>query len=383
MNKTLIYIDNLERYTFYTRLMDALQDDEVFIILTNKLSIYMQVKEKHKSYLLKNNRSAVAYSEDLESTLSVACNYHTLKKAKEISSTVNAALLDIVEKEKFKMVFVFNGTTTIGKTIGDFCKNRDIAIRFIEISNLPNKLFVDSKGTNAQSFIYETPQLLDDDRVDDREFLKWKEIYIQTKSAPKQAKNKTKIRYMMIVDYLGYYFFNILQEDFRNPLKVLKNKILNNRVQQFPNYSLDEEYIFFPLQVSNDSQIILNSDVDNIGAINSIKKKYPLYKVYIKPHPAEENSSFITQIESMQNDNVRIVLNDTNELIINAKKVITINSTVGLEAMIFNKEVEVLGRALYSEFTNERLKSYICRYLINIDYFDGRISREEARRLYE
>lgn len=103
----------------------------------------------------------------------------------------------------------------------------------------------------------------------------------------------------------------------------------------------------------------------------------------IKPHPAEENTEFIKQIESLEDIRTKIVSNDTNELIKNAKIVCTINSTVGLEAMILGKEVKVFGRALYAGFTHERLKSYICGYLVNIDYFDGEVKQSEANRLYE
>jgi len=37
--------------------------------------------------------------------------------------------------------------------------------------------------------------------------------------------------------------------------------------------------------------------------------------------------------------------------------------------MINEKEVIVLGRALYDKFDYKRLKSYILNYLIDIDYF--------------
>lgn len=66
-----------------------------------------------------------------------------------------------------------------------------------------------------------------------------------------------------------------------------------------------------------------------------------------------------------------------------SSKVVTINSTVGLEALILDKEVEVLGRAVYSHFDHERLKAYVCRYLINIDYFDDEVNPHEAARLLD
>ena len=41
----------------------------------------------------------------------------------------------------------------------------------------------------------------------------------------------------------------------------------------------------------------------------------------------------------------------------------TINSTVGMEAKLYHKPVEVLGRAFYQHFDHERLKKYLHHYL--------------------
>ena len=51
------------------------------------------------------------------------------------------------------------------------------------------------------------------------------------------------------------------------------------------------------------------------------------------------------------------------DLIKAADRVITINSTVGMEALLYHKPVEILGRAFYQHFDNERLKKYIHHYL--------------------
>ena len=57
------------------------------------------------------------------------------------------------------------------------------------------------------------------------------------------------------------------------------------------------------------------------------------------------------------------------ELIENSKCVITINSTVGMEAMIIGKPILILGDAIYSGFNQRRLATYIINYLLNIEYF--------------
>lgn len=381
--KTLIYIDNLERLAFYKRLMSALEGEKEFIVITNKLSVKLSLQGRVKSYLLKNANNSHAKSvEHLEDTLSVACEYHTLSHAKKISGSVVALMSHIVACESIERVFIFNATTTIGKSIGDFCKGRSIKTTFIEISNLPDRLFVDREGTNARSYLYRHPEILDAHSVSDEEFEAWRAEYAAQKSLPPQAKNKTNIRYLMALDYIGF-LFGAVREDYRSVWRVVRNKLKNRTAQHFSCADLGEEYIFFPLQVSNDSQIILNSDIDNVRAIELIKREYSHAKVYIKPHPAEENTAFINEVQKLTDERTFIVGNATPDLISHAALIVTINSTVGLEAMIMGKEVRILGRAIYGAFNRERLKSYICRYLVRMDYFGGTISKDEAMRLYE
>jgi len=62
---------------------------------------------------------------------------------------------------------------------------------------------------------------------------------------------------------------------------------------------------------------------------------------------------------------------NTFSLIDKSHLVITINSTVGLEALILEKNFEVLGRAFYKNFTQKHIEMYILNYLIDIDYFSN------------
>ena len=54
----------------------------------------------------------------------------------------------------------------------------------------------------------------------------------------------------------------------------------------------------------------------------------------------------------------------------NSSKVIVINSTVGLEAIICGKSVEFLGKSFYAKFTDDKvLNFYINHWLVDIDMF--------------
>lgn len=113
----------------------------------------------------------------------------------------------------------------------------------------------------------------------------------------------------------------------------------------------EESYIFVPFQVDYDTQIISHSpwieDMDNLYRIlkNLVRNLPENIKVYVKEHPS--SSRCYDYLHHLDN---RIEFKNevnTKELIEKAKLVLTINSTVGLEAIIENKPVIVLGNAFY------------------------------------
>jgi capsule polysaccharide modification protein KpsS len=115
--------------------------------------------------------------------------------------------------------------------------------------------------------------------------------------------------------------------------------------------AIPEKYIFIPLQVNTDTQVLIHSDFQDIQEfISKVEKdfyaldstiKNDLHLVF-KIHPMEKG------IIKYQFDSRSFVINnDTNTLIQNSEFVITINSTVGFEALQQYKKVIVLGEAFY------------------------------------
>lgn len=114
-----------------------------------------------------------------------------------------------------------------------------------------------------------------------------------------------------------------------------------------------ERYIFAPFQVPHDTQLASFSPwVDSmdmfydvvVEAVKSLND--PSLKVVFKEHPSwHKHYSHL-----YSKDSVAIFANgnNTSDLIKCAEAVITINSTVGLEALLFNKPVLTLGQACYN-----------------------------------
>lgn len=111
-------------------------------------------------------------------------------------------------------------------------------------------------------------------------------------------------------------------------------------------------YIFAPFQVDFDSQVIINSPRVNsmavfyaflLEAIESIDDKNTVF--LIKEHPSDPNA-----YGELHEKHPRILFtnNNTEDLIRNAQAIITLNSSVGIEAAMLEKKVIVLGNACYA-----------------------------------
>ncbi|MGG4167064.1 hypothetical protein ABEW00_06225 [Rossellomorea vietnamensis] len=129
--------------------------------------------------------------------------------------------------------------------------------------------------------------------------------------------------------------------------------------------SIKGDYVFVPFQLETDSQTISHSPrikkmkelvlysltaVTNYNKANKKKLKV-VFKIH--PHYKNDGDSFelngIRQICQTYKENcILLEEGDTTELVKKAKMVITINSTVGIEALMYHRNVVTLGNAFYN-----------------------------------
>ena len=197
---------------------------------------------------------------------------------------------------------------------------------------------------------------------------------------PQERKLKKINNFMLPLDSIGYKFFNVPFSHRENYFKKIISKITGlNKIINYDNVELKNiDYIYFPLQVNIDSQIIINSRVNNLEALKiayRISKEKNLSLV-VKLHPAETDYHFIKIIQELRS-NLGFKLVNYNSLMIvkNAKLIITINSTTGLEGMILDKEVIFLGESFFPKLNKQYLSNYLLSYLLNIDFY----SKEKIR----
>lgn len=124
--------------------------------------------------------------------------------------------------------------------------------------------------------------------------------------------------------------------------------------QEVESVVLPKRYVFVPFQVETDTQILVYG-----GWVKNMRHLYAQLQAVvaglddkelvfvIKEHPTSLERYDDLQLEK----NPRLIFangNNTQDLIADAEAVITINSTVGIEALMLQKKVISLGQAFYT-----------------------------------
>jgi capsular polysaccharide export protein len=152
-------------------------------------------------------------------------------------------------------------------------------------------------------------------------------------------------------DPVGVNFNNSVPRDRSFYLnRLVKSEVVNG--SKLKATKIEDGYIFVPFQVDYDTQIISHSPwVQNMEdfywildrLVSSLPKTLT---IVIKEHPKSARN-----YDYLHYKNPRIKFYNaekTDTLVLNSLMVMTINSTVGLESIIKNKPVLVLGNAFYS-----------------------------------
>lgn len=251
-----------------------------------------------------------------------------------------------IDRKTIDKVIMCSGCGIAAKAVGIVCDIKCISKQYVELSNLPNKIFIDPVGTNAHSKLALNPCLLDHyPSVKEAKHQEWLRVYKKIKSMPPPQS-------------VG----NILSEQIS---ALSKDKILKNT----------SDYIFVPLQVSNDAQLWMHSDYKNVDLITHALSLVDNdgSQIVVKIHPAEMAVNELVLISELRDKYAfKISMEPTTRLIEQAGAIVTINSTVGLEAMLYQKPLSILGRTYYKDFNTERLKKYIHHYLFDgVEFFSN------------
>jgi hypothetical protein len=211
------------------------------------------------------------------------------------------AMFSVLDECNPAAVYIWNGKTGIvANVLRLLSKNRKIACAFMERGLFPGTLFIDQQGVNGYSNLQKMAK------------------FPEAKKLPSAFSERIK-----------HY-------SPQHPMPSLKGK----------------RFILCPLQVEDDSNIHLHSDsVKSMRQLcmiilNALENLPADVIAVIRPHP-EEDPARVLNLPIHD----RLIVTDEGNLrdwIVHCSAVVTINSTVGLEAAMMRKGVVLLGRAIYS-----------------------------------
>jgi len=381
-NKIAIFAPTIKRSIFFHNLYEQLLKEKFEVVfITLKKSAYNYLKSKKVDVISIKNIKGIKFNNDEKIFFEDSLN-EALKVDRKIGllneNNLNknywylvSKLISFFKKNQINFFLIFNGYAQyIEYSAMLVAKYLKINTLFFEIGNFPNKIFVDTKGVNAAS------SLMDIDLrkipCDIKNFEKFKKEYLIKKEkqhfVPQSIKKENFLQ--KIIDH-DRFDPSILAR----VKNLVKNYIFRSKQIKFDKIP-NKNYLFFPLQVSYDSQVLRFSKVNLFEAIDiaSSEAKRKNLAFVIKPHPAESNYKVL---EYAKSKDAFIVNENTYLLLKNASLIYTINSTVGLESFFYNKPLVVLGEAFYKKYANDTYENKIkvlCNYLNNIlvdgSYFD-------------
>ena len=230
----------------------------------------------------------------------VMCPYRRIKVGQ--ASLLRDALELVIEAQDPETVIIYNGSVAPDAVLAHVTKGRRRV--FVEAGFFPKTLQIDAIGLNGANSVPRTSRFYLDAEED---------------FAARGLPEKVNDRASKIAD--------------------------NNRV------ALPADYVFVPFQVPSDMQVTVHSpwvrDMEQfLDVVIEAANRNTNDVFVIKEHP-----SFKRSVKGRRPQHQRVIFanqNVTSDLIRNARAVLTLNSTVGIESLLFDRPVITLGRACYN-----------------------------------
>jgi capsular polysaccharide export protein len=375
----LIHIDWNRRLPFYRRLAHALRalgHDVVF--LSSSMAAWAALQWQGETVTLcRFGRASDNYIPQLDNTIEAAALHWTQAQCARLYAGTMAALARVHDCRPIEGLLIWNGGSVIGQAFKDFAAKRGIWIGFLEIANIAGKLFVDSQGVNARARIATEPDILMHYPVSEKAFETWKQTFLAHKRnahVVPQSMDRQRFNFGATLDLIGVLAGTPWTRTETMTAKARRILLRQGPVSAIlPENRFDmtaTDYLFLPLQLSTDTNVMLNSAVDNESALQraAAQAQDMGCKLVVKLHPAEVDPAFVRRVGRLQSALGFLVTRaNTFTLMEHARLVATINSTAGIEARLLGCPIAIYGSALYANFTDDHLRNYIMGWLLDID----------------
>lgn len=335
--------------------------------------IFMPRVLKNYSFELSNDEKLFNIDEILSYNIQLnEMNHFKFNKAetyKNIKRFINF-LKNIHRENKIDLMVTWNNTFMFDSAAKRFSDENKIKHLMFEAGIFrPYTFTLDFQGINYGNSVPQNKEFYYNwmrnnqlnDNLETR--LKVEELYPFNTPPLKKLYLKERMRDVLYRRYLNIDLeLEIIHETLLQKVKKnVKKGLLNKTNEKTVVKQLPANFIFVPFQVHDDSQVLINSDrVKNMESLveimdREIRKLNALtnnkYYCVFKEHPADNGRIDYTGLYEKYKSNEYLIFMkdyDTSELIKKSKLIITINSTVGIEALENFKKVITLGNAYYN-----------------------------------
>lgn len=255
-------------------------------------------------------------------------------------------LHEVHETSPMDRIIVF-GDSLDSETIRMFAKMNHIPCFSVENGYFrPFTLQVDLNGVNAFNSVPRNISFYNNIKIDDNRLGNFLWRSEKAKFIESEIQDIRNI-------FLSYYGVKTNQNHSYN--KTQKYNLRTNAPSDLGSY------IYVPLQLETDLQMIKNSSYDSLSEVvddvqhlyKSMRLSKHNLKLVFKLHPLWTSEKHLLSYEKIKkkisrHSNSYLVEDDNKRLLTKAKAVIVVNSTVGFEAITLKKPVITLGEAFYN-----------------------------------
>lgn len=379
MKTVLVHVSSKEDYNFVKKLYEYFESKELSpVYICPNLIVFFYLKMKNENcFLAKQEAGDTQYSEEVFS-FNVDSGVMDSLSAKRSVIGFDQLCSRLFSEFDVQMMVIPSGRMLSHKVMREYSLKYKIPSIYIGYGNFPGKTFLDCQGTDKASFLYGNVSCLSDYEVDVDRYHNWSKDYISQKMENHVVPQSRKFDFKFLIKRVLRTFVCNLENflgvahdiDYKFTMLSGKMRSINALyVKDVP----EDDYVFFPMQLSNDAQVVLNykgTIYDALSEAISIANAENLPLV-VKTHPAEVDPNINLHLNELSEKGIIILSNsNTFKLINKSNYVITINSTVGMESRLLNKKVIFLGDSLFERIPDEYLGNYLMGYLFDLDYFN-------------
>ncbi|QHT48044.1 hypothetical protein M662_16680 [Bacillus sp. SB49] len=269
-----------------------------------------------------------------------------------------------IEEHDIDVICMFNGYHWIDQVSTYIAKQRGLKTVYFEQGYFrPYTLTCDPNGINNAATIPRYQEFYESITVNSHKYKNYLMAPENEDLLKVKGENLTQVAFVKFVSMLGsilginpkLYAHITWYEAFKYFL--FKQAFKFKKKDEEP---LPKEYIFVPFQVSRDTQIFYNSSIKNMETLVDFvyehvakvnKRQGRNICLVFKEHPEDMPRNNYKALKERYASDPNVVFlqkQSVSELIEKSLAVITINSTVGIEALAQHKRVITLGDAFYN-----------------------------------